>query len=132
MKILRESYDDYNYYDAVKGAIEGALEREYYKKIIDNATDRDDTYEELYDEFWNDDDVTGNPSGSYTMNAYQAEENLCHNLDLLCEAIEAFGDESSEYERCLKSPEIADVTIRCYVLGSVLNEVLDEYDFDEE
>lgn len=33
-------------------------------------------------------DVTGNGSGSYTCDAYEAEENLCHNLDLLKDAAE--------------------------------------------
>ena len=37
------------------------------------------------------DSVTGNASGSYTFNTYEAEENICHNLDLLGEALEEFG-----------------------------------------
>lgn len=49
---------------------------------------------------------------------------MCHNLDLLAEALEEFGD-NSEY--LLKNgAEAADVTIRCYVLGSAISEVLDE------
>ena len=132
MRMLRESYDDYNYYEAVKEDIESALEEDYYKEIIENAADRDDAYEELYDKLWVEDSVTGNASGSYTFSTYKAEEYICHNLELLCDAIEEFGGEASEYKRCLESPETADVTIRCYLLGQVLNEVLDEYEFGEE
>lgn len=130
MRTLKESYDDYNYYEAVKEDVESALEDDYYKEIIENATDRDEAYEELYDKLWVEDSVTGNASGSYTFNTYKAEENICHNLELLCEAIEEFGGEASEYKRCLESPETADVTIRCYLLGQVLSEVLDGYEFE--
>lgn len=38
--------------------------------------------------------VTGNAGGSYTFNAWKAEEYLCHNLDLLAEANEEFGGSS--------------------------------------
>ena len=129
MRTLKESYDDYNYYEAVKEDIESALEEDYYKEILENATDRDEAYEKLYDELWVEDSVTGNGSGSYTFNTYKAEEYICHNLDLMCDAIEEFG---GNYKHCLESAETADVTIRCYLLGQVLGEVLDEYDFGEE
>ena len=74
------------------------------------------------------DSVTGNASGSYTFNTWQAEENLCHNLDLLKEACEEFGSDCN----ILESAEGCDVTIRCYLLSSALHEVLDELEEDDE
>lgn len=50
--------------------------------------------------------MTGNASGSYTFSTWEAEENICHNLDLLAEA--------------------CDVTIRCYLLGQAIAEALEE------
>lgn len=85
---------------------------------------RDDIEEDLNDRLFIEDSVTGNGSGSYTFNTWQAEENLCHNLDLLGEALTEFGCEPN----CLmeKSAEACDVTIRCYLLGQAISEVLNE------
>ena len=75
-----------------------------------------------------DDSITGNASGSYTFSTWKAEENLCHNLDLLKEALQEFGSDLNY----LESPEACDVTIRCYLLGQVLQEVLDELEDEKE
>lgn len=107
----------YNYYESMKEDI-----REY----LENTNERDE--QELYDEMFIADSITGNGSGSYTFNTYQAEENLCHNMDLLKEALQEFGSDI-DY---LESPEACDVTIRCYLLGQVLNEVLEEIKEEEE
>ena len=97
------------------------------------ADNRDEVYEELYDDLWTEDSVTGNASGSYTFNAWKAEENLCHNMDLLCDALEEFGYGSS-CSIAEKGAEWCDVTIRCYLLSECLNAVLDELieSFEEE
>lgn len=102
----------YNYYEAVLEDVREALEE----------TDVRD-YEELYNQLWIDDAVTGNTSGSYTFNSWEAEENLCHNMDLLKEALEEFGCDLSYLE---KGAEACDVTIRCYLLGQALSEALEE------
>ena len=98
----------YNYYEAVKNDA-----REYIKE--NNLQDK--SQDKLYDELFLADSVTGNASGSYTFSTYQAEENICHNHDLLKEAQEAFGYLPTEY--ISKGAEWADVTIRCYVLGQI-------------
>ena len=110
--------ESYNYYEAVKEDIRNALE-ETEERYYDN----------LFDHLLIDDGVTGNASGSYYCNAWKAEEAICHNLDLLAEALQEFGD-GPEY-LMKEGPEAADVTIRCYVLGSCLREVLEELE-DEE
>lgn len=45
--------------------------------------EREDWENTLNDALWCEDSVTGNGSGSYTFSTWKAEENLCHNLDLL-------------------------------------------------
>ena len=84
--------------------------------------DRAELEEHLNDELWTEDSVTGNASGSYTFSTWQAEENLCHNLDLLSDALSELGGDL----RVLENPEAADVTIRCYLLSECIATVLDE------
>lgn len=103
---------------------------EYIKdnNITVTSENREEIEEQLNDDLWIEDSVTGNASGSYTFSSYDAEENLCHNLDLLGEALEEFGC-STDY-MAKNGPEACDVTIRCYLLGQVLSEVLDEIEED--
>jgi len=89
---------------------------------LSDYADRDELEEALNDELWIADSVTGNASGSYTFNRYEAEENLCHNLDLLKEALDEFSSNCD----ILENPEACDVTIRCYLLGECLAEALDQ------
>ena len=86
---------------------------------------RDDLEQDLNDDLWAADSVTGNASGSYYCNAYKAEEALCHNWDLLADAIEEFG---GDFDVLRQGPEACDVTIRCYLLGECLSAVLDEFE----
>lgn len=94
---------------------------------------REEVEEFLYDTLFCEDGVTGNASGSYTFNAWKAEEYLCHNLDLLVEACDYLSGDPATCRDCLESAETADVTIRCYLLGECLSSVLDELEeeFDE-
>jgi len=114
----------YDYREAVKDDV-----RNY---IAENLTieaykgQRDELEEMLNNDLWVDDGVTGNASGSYYCNAWKAEESLCHNLDLLAEALEEFGCDASYLLK--EGAEAADVTIRCYLLSSAISEVLDEYE----
>lgn len=87
-----------------------------------------DTLEELEEHLneilWTEDSVTGNASGSYTFSTWKAEEYLCHNLDLLTDALQEFG---CGLDYLLdKGAEAADVTIRCYLLGQAISEALEE------
>lgn len=102
-----------------------AIEADIRSYLEDNDIDLSRGYDEIFDELFIADSVTGNGSGSYTFNAWEAEEYLCHNLDLFQEA--AF--EFCATEKILKQgAEAMDVTIRCYLLGEILNEVLEDYD----
>lgn len=84
---------------------------------------RDELEEELCDELWIADSVTGNASGSYYCNSWKAEEALSHNWDLLADALDEFG---GDRDILRQGPEACDVTIRCYLLGECLAEALDE------
>ena len=115
----------YNYYEVLESDIRECVENWYDLTNYDNI---DNAYENLYDDLWIDDSVTGNGSGSYTFSTFQAEENLCHNLDLLAEACNDFGQSLGEAVEC--GAEFCDVTIRCYLVGGVLYDVLE--DINEE
>ena len=97
--------------------------------ILDNLkywdfADRDELEEVANDELWCNDAVTGNASGSYTFNTWQAEENLCHNMDELEEACNEFGQDIGEAVK--QGAEYCDVTIRCYLLPQAISAAIDE------
>lgn len=120
--------EKYDYLKAIENDIRNYLNETYGKSEIKKAIafDRDEFAEKLHDELCVEDSVTGNASGSYTFSTWDAEENLCHNTDLLREALEEFG---SEDENILeKGAEWCDVTIRCYLLGQAIDEVIKEYE----
>lgn len=83
----------------------------------------------LNDHLWTEDSVTGNASGSYYCNAWKAEEALCHNWDLLAEALDEFGGDTDILR---KGAEALDVTIRCYLLWQAIAEALEELEEELE
>lgn len=112
----------YNYMEAMIEDI-----REYINDEIDLAEykgNADGLEEYLNDTLWITDSVTGNASGSYFFSAYKAEEAIAHNWDLLADALSEFGcDGINPIE---KGAEWCDVTIRCYLLGQAIAEVMKE------
>lgn len=117
----------YNYLKAVKEDVLNYINENEIKVYSSN---REDIELQLTEDLWIEDSVTGNASGSYTFNAWQAEENIRHNLDLLAEALEAFGEDFGEALE--RGAEYCDVTIRCYLLAQAIPEVLDEVETEEE
>lgn len=118
----------YNYMEAVKEDVKNYIDCEINFTDFDSLEELE---EKLNDELQTEDSVTGNASGSYYCNSYKAEESIAHNWDLLEEALDEFGENNINVIK--KGVEWADVTIRCYLLGSAISEVLDELeeDFDE-
>ena len=117
--------EKYNYLQALKEDI-----REY---IGDNFTkeeqrelvaDKDAASEKLNDDLWIADSVTGKASGSYYCNAWQAEEAIAHNLDILADAMDEFG--CGDVNAFKRGAEWCDVTIRCYLLSQAIAETLNE------
>ena len=121
--------EKYDYRQAIRDDI-----LDYIKEHDIQVTDknREEVQGFLYNTLFVEDSVTGNASGSYTFNTWKAEEYLCHNLDLLAEAIDEFGADAGTYKDCIESAETADVIIRCYLLTECLSSVLDELEVEEE
>lgn len=112
--------EKYNYLAAVKEDVKNYI---IDNNIAINEDNRDEIEQNLNDRLFCEDSITGNASGSYTFNAWQAEENLCHNGGLLSEALTEFGCDITYLER---GAEACDVTIRCYLLPQAIAEVIDE------
>lgn len=116
--------EKYNYKETICSDVREYINQHYTSEQIRErlSNNRDGLYNDLYDDMFNDDLITGNTSGSYYCNAWEAEESLCHNLELLREAIDELGGDYS----VLDSAESCDVMIRCHLLGQCLDDVLDE------
>lgn len=113
---------NYNYLEAVISDVLDYIKEEI--NLDEWKGNREGLEEKLNDELWTVDSVTGNASGSYTFNTWEAEENLAHNWDLLAEALDEFGRDGTDVLR--QGAEAMDVTIRCYLLGQAIAEALDE------
>ena len=119
--------ENYNYLEQVTNdAKEAILENMEYWTFYD----REELEEVAHDELWADDSVTGNGSSSYFFSTWKAEEALCHNLDLLAEACEEFGQDIGEAVK--RGAEFCDVTIRCYLLGQAIAAALDEVEAEQK
>ena len=122
-----EKYDSKS---AVKADLETFINDYACLNHLEEFWDFEELRERIYDAAWTSDCVTGNGSGSYTFSTWEAEENLCHNWSLLADALEEFGyDAKLDLE---KGAEHYDVTIRCALLGRVLDELLEEAGITED
>ena len=123
----------YDYYDAVKEDILKAIEEDD-ELLPHEDEDRIDYEERLTDALWAS-EVTGNGSYAYY---YSDEEDaiaaVMTNLDLCIEAYREFGvdEDAVTFMSNIRS---ADVTIRCYILPSVIHDIIEEklwFDDNEE
>lgn len=115
--------EKYDYLSAVTEDVKDYINDNVNFADYENA---DVLKEKLQDELWTVDSVTGNGSGSYTFNAWQAEENICHNSELIAEVEEEFGKLKRD------DPEGIDVAIRCYLLSQAIDAAVDELWEDPE
>ena len=118
----------YNYLEAIKDDV-----IEYINENInlDEVESRDELEEQLNDDLWAEDSVTGNGSGSYTFDRHQSYENVQGDLDAMDyirDLVSEFGVEAETVaEKFLDEDyEYWDVSIRCYLLGQAIGEALDE------
>ena len=117
-KKVASNWATYKYEEAVLEDVkEAILERLREGNYVD-YDDLEDAQDEIQEDLWTDDSVTGNGSGSYTFSTFMAELYLVGNGDLYDEALEEFG---GKYD---SSPEARDVTIRCHLLGNAISEAL--------
>ena len=117
----------YDYESAVRSDLAEYI-RENYESRIEEFYDLDELREAIDEDAFTADSVTGNGSGSYTFSNYEAEENLAHNWDILQEALADFG---SEFD-IEKGAEYYDVTIRCWMLGQVLDDAIADAGIEED
>lgn len=85
----------------------------------DHCADVDEALEDM----WTDDAITGNGSGSYTFNAYRAEQNTA-GLIWDDDFREALADLGMTLESVISDgAEALDVTARCLALGYIRDDV---------
>ena len=118
----------YNYLKELKSDVKNYI-KEAASDYMD-CEDIDELRENLYDNLWDEDSVTGNGSGSYTFNREEAKKYVADNLDLMVDAYKEFDSIEKLVNNLEDSDfETIDVTIRCYLLSQALDEVLDDGDF---
>lgn len=110
----------YNYLDEEVKDVMAYIKEELDTKSITltNQTDTDAIQNNLYEQLVDDDSVTGNASGSYTMSTVKAEEYLVTNWELLSEAINAL---DPEFNMLKQGVEACDIIIRIYLLPEAIN-----------
>lgn len=122
-KMLKESNEDRKRYrDEVMNDLIDFIKEMASEKDWITAQDIIDNRDEIYDEAFVSDDVTGNGTGSYTKSAYMAENNLVHCWDLLRDAMDTFGDDRNVLDL---GPEVCDTIIRCYLLSEVMDKAIE-------
>ena len=116
----------YDYIEHMTADVIDAIKERYTPDEIREHLDddRDDFAQDLNDDLWTDDSVTGNASGSYYCSSWKAEEAIAHNWDLIADMIDEF--DAADILR--KGPEAIDVSIRCYLLGQAIDAALDQLD----
>jgi hypothetical protein len=121
----------YNYIESMKADIKDYIDNEIN---ISDFQDMDELREHLNNELFVKDSVTGNASGSYTFNSYKAKEYVMDGMDDLLNAISDFCIDAKEVgEKFLNEEwEYFDVTIRCYLLGQAIDEVLEDMEENNE
>ena len=116
--------EKYDYYDAVKEDILNAIEED--DELLPREGEDEVDYEErLNDALWAS-EVTGNgPYAYYYSDEEDAIAAVMGNLDLCSEAYRELGvdEDAVTFMSNIRS---ADVTIRCYILPSVIQNIIEE------
>lgn len=114
----------YDYRAVVLDKAVDEINEMYREGLIEDLEDKDyyDLRDFLVEELESSEAVTGSTIGSYTLNRWEAEENLCHNWDLVGELIdEGFIDLESIKD---SEPESLDVAIRVYLVSQVIDDAI--------
>lgn len=116
----------YNYYESMKEDILQYINDEI--NLDDWVGNRDGLEEQLNNDLWIDDAVTGNGSGSYTFNSVKAREYVLDNVEIFQGACSDFGISAEEVGNHFLDDdwEYFDVTIRCCLLSNMIADVLDD------
>lgn len=90
--------------------------------IKEALNDTETFYDDLYNDLWCADEVTGNGRDFYFNTIEETDNALNGNLSLLREACECFDCKID----ILSDPKICDTIIRCYLLGEVFSEIFEK------
>lgn len=113
----------YNYYEAMANDIREYLEYTYTaEELGEKMADVESFREELDDDLWIIDSVTGNASSSYTFCRETAKSYVLDNMTMCTDALKYFCvDAETIAEKFLAEDwEYFDVTIRCAILNQVI------------
>ena len=120
----------YDYYIAVTNDIECWIDKDGVLFNLSQFKNRKEAAEFLYEELWTEEAITGNGPNGYASEK-KCEEFLCHNLNLLFDALFEFGElEESLLDNLYKHykeknlARWADCTIRCYILYNAIEDAL--------
>lgn len=105
-------------YDDIKTYIENKIDIKKYQGK------KEELIEYLNKKLLNENSITGKKSNSYFLNTWAADEAIAHNWNLLDEALKK-NFHYNEIKVIEKGTEWADVTIRCYLLPSIIDIVVD-------
>ena len=125
----------YDYLEAIREDVREYIEENYTpEEIRENLKNREEWEEQLNDDLWTEDHVTGNASGSYTFSRRTAEEYVKDNLSLCIKAMIEFGYEAEIFGKKVYNEEWEDldVTIRCYLLHCAIFDTLNELEKEIE
>lgn len=117
----------YDYLEAMKEDVKKWINDN--KDSIDKVGSLDELKEQLNDDLWADDDITGNGSDAgYPMDDAEMREAVHENSELCKDALLDFGTTSDKIaEKFLEGDYVFfDATIRCYLLAQAIDEVVDE------
>lgn len=119
----------YDYKDAMREDIINHFAWEYsVAELLEQLDDPERFKEQLTDDLWIDDSITGNASGSYFCNSWKSLEAVTGNMDLLGYMVCEWDiDAKTIGEKFIDGDwEWFDVSIRCYLLGEVVAELVDD------
>lgn len=117
----------YDYLEAMKEDVKKWINDN--KDSIDKVGSLDELKEQLNDDLWADDDVTGNGSDAgYPMDDAEMREAVHENSELCKDALLDFGTTSDKIaEKFLEGDYVFfDATIRCYLLAQAIDEIVNE------
>lgn len=130
----------YDYYDAVEADVkwlikereqDGTYKLSWYLHENNDGTkwfDAAQACDDLENLAWDNDDITGNGSGSYTFDKIEAERNLVGNWGLLRESLVYMGQDKAKVID--EGPEWCDCLIRTHILENVILNILTDYDME--
>lgn len=116
----------YNYYDAVYADVKEFLDEN--PDLFDEYEDNDDLVDYLDDELWDDDDVTGNGSGSYTYDREKARGYVLDDVESVKKALLEYDVPAEEIiDHFFNNDwEWFDVTTRCYFLYEACRDCVED------